>query len=775
MAKVYIEYNPYTVETIFKINGEEVKSQEKYKSISKQKEKRLQYYLEADNKNWGGIVEEFRKIINSKNIDIEFKGRKIDYDDLEYTVLKYKDNSKVNIKLKYIKAREDNEIHEKFCEFINKVKKSPIKELQGNIIQNAIKEGMSTDFKMSVLGTMSSGKSTLINALIGNDLLPSENQACTATIARIRDDDNNNEFTVECKDKDEKIVYPKEVINFNEENDGYKITPKVIEKYNNDEKVMYIDIEGKIPEISSKKMNLVLQDTPGPNNSRNKNHKKTTDTIIEDENKGIVLYIMNVTQFGVNDDDGLLREIADAMKVGGKQSKDRFIFVLNKCDEIDEAKESLNKLIEKAKKYLKDHKIENPNIFPVSAQKAKLIRMYKQGIKLTRSEKSFLNDYEDYIEYEELHFDKLASLSQSSRSKLEEKLSEARKNNDKYEEALIHTGIPAIEVAINEYLEKYAYPIKIKKSIEQIQYFIKEQDMMNKFYNKLVENKNEYEKIKNQINDKKEKINSGNKATEIKAKIDEFSIDNFKLHEIDKKIHTEITEINDMLKGKSKVEKELAKKIISNIKFNLNKLQQNIFEELNSFIYDNVIKNGEKLLDEYDEYIENIKDELIIEGFKFEDTVAFQNIKIKDIDNLIYKYKKIEDVYEDKVYVNTDKKWYKPWTWFEPDTYTRREKVSEKEYINVEKLLTPQIIKLETITDENIDIIKKKSINDVKSLKDYFKDQIDKINKFVKCKIYELDKLTKNQDYINKKLKESEYEKKEIDDINSQLIKLLEI
>ena len=277
MAKVYIEYNPYTVETIFKINGEEVKSQEKYKSISKQKEKRLQYYLEADNKNWGGIVEEFRKIINSKNIDIEFKGRKIDYDDLEYTVLKYKDNSKVNIKLKYIKAREDNEIHEKFCEFINKVKKSPIKELQGNIIQNAIKEGMSTDFKMSVLGTMSSGKSTLINALIGNDLLPSENQACTATIARIRDDDNNNEFTVECKDKDEKIVYPKEVINFNEENDGYKITPKVIEKYNNDEKVMYIDIEGKIPEISSKKMNLVLQDTPGPNNSRNKNHKKTTD------------------------------------------------------------------------------------------------------------------------------------------------------------------------------------------------------------------------------------------------------------------------------------------------------------------------------------------------------------------------------------------------------------------------------------------------------------------------------------------------------------------
>ena len=104
---LYIEYNPYTVETIFKINGEEIKSQEKYTSIARKKDRRLQDYLEADGKGWDGIIKEFIKVVNSKNIDIEFKGRKIDYDDLEYTVLRYKNNSKFNINLKYIKVGED--------------------------------------------------------------------------------------------------------------------------------------------------------------------------------------------------------------------------------------------------------------------------------------------------------------------------------------------------------------------------------------------------------------------------------------------------------------------------------------------------------------------------------------------------------------------------------------------------------------------------------------------------------------------------------------------
>ena len=37
--------------------------------------------------------------------------------------------------------------------------------------------------------------------------------------------------------------------------------------------------------------------------------------------------------FGSDDDNALLDRVAESMKVGGKQSKDRFIFVVNKMDD----------------------------------------------------------------------------------------------------------------------------------------------------------------------------------------------------------------------------------------------------------------------------------------------------------------------------------------------------------------------------------------------------------------------------------------------------------
>ena len=45
-------------------------------------------------------------------------------------------------------------------------------------------------FEVVVVATMSAGKSTVINALIGKELLHSANEATTATITRIHDKDD---------------------------------------------------------------------------------------------------------------------------------------------------------------------------------------------------------------------------------------------------------------------------------------------------------------------------------------------------------------------------------------------------------------------------------------------------------------------------------------------------------------------------------------------------------------------------------------------------------
>ena len=48
---------------------------------------------------------------------------------------------------------------------------------------------MSDDFEVCVVATMSAGKSTLINAMLGSKLMPSKQEACTAIITRIKDED----------------------------------------------------------------------------------------------------------------------------------------------------------------------------------------------------------------------------------------------------------------------------------------------------------------------------------------------------------------------------------------------------------------------------------------------------------------------------------------------------------------------------------------------------------------------------------------------------------
>ncbi len=48
-------------------------------------------------------------------------------------------------------------------------------------------------FPMVVVATMSSGKSTLINALLGKEILPSSNRACTALRYSILDDDGESQ------------------------------------------------------------------------------------------------------------------------------------------------------------------------------------------------------------------------------------------------------------------------------------------------------------------------------------------------------------------------------------------------------------------------------------------------------------------------------------------------------------------------------------------------------------------------------------------------------
>ena len=67
--------------------------------------------------------------------------------------------------------------------------------------------------------------------------------------------------------------------------------------------------------------------------------------------------------------------LSSSFSVGGKQSKDRFIFVVNKMDDRKKEDGDTEQTLDRIRAYLKKHGINNPNLFPAAALPALNIRL----------------------------------------------------------------------------------------------------------------------------------------------------------------------------------------------------------------------------------------------------------------------------------------------------------------------------------------------------------------------------------------------------------------
>lgn len=390
----------------------------------------------------------------------------------------------------------------------------PFKELRENKdIENNFNKALNNEFEIAVVATMSAGKSTLINAMLGTELLPARNEATTATLARIHDVDDADHFVGEAIDKDGECIKSYD-----------PLTVAEMEKMN-DDSISEIEITGNIVGITSKNLKLVLTDTPGTNNSQNENHKAHTYNLIkESKYKPMVLYVLNATQLRTNDDNTLLSDISDAMKDGGRQASERFIFVMNKADEFDPEKgESVEKSIDDVRVYLKKHGIDNPRIYPCSALLAKNVRKYRQNTLTAKEQRYFKNDVEDSIETEEKHFSEMAPVSSTVKRLIQGKLEDARQRMDEPEQALIYSGIPSVEASISEYLDKYAVPMKVREAVISFKDILKNLKLEAAVNSTLAENQELLKERKSALERIGKVLENGQKGAALKNKIDQLS------------------------------------------------------------------------------------------------------------------------------------------------------------------------------------------------------------------------------------------------------------
>lgn len=237
-------------------------------------------------------------------------------------------------------------------------------------------QGISVDisrvFPVVVMATMSCGKSTLINALLGKDILPSRNEACTAKVYSILDNDNDESTTIYLTDKKGTVTKI-----------DSDLAPVLAEANQNPE-ITSITITGQIKGVLNTKKTLLIIDTPGTNNARDIEHAAITRSVLQKIKGGLILYMINATQMGIHDDRELLVELHSFLE---QRPKISVLFVVNKVDALDTERESLEKLMMEIRGYLGNCGFASPNILPLSALSAYLFTKVLNGEVLSRKQR----------------------------------------------------------------------------------------------------------------------------------------------------------------------------------------------------------------------------------------------------------------------------------------------------------------------------------------------------------------------------------------------------
>ena len=764
VKRVFIKYNPYNLETELTVD-EKKPAQNSQIGERILPGSRLQEWVEDLPQI---LIEEY----NDTNFDVVFHGTLLDFEDLKDAFTQAFNRGELTATLDRIPAKETSDKEILIDEVFKEIQEGPFDELRDTEIISAFQHEKSSDFEVCVVATMSAGKSTLINAMLGTKLMPSKQEACTAIITKIKDNKNNDSWQAEVYNKDNCLIETHE-----------NLTYPTMERLNNDKDVSVIKATGNIPFVSSEDVSLVLIDTPGPNNSRDPEHKKVQSDFLSKSSKSLVLYIMEGT-FGSDDDNALLQRIADSMKVGGKQSKDRFIFVVNKMDDRRKEDGDTEQTLNRVRDYLfKKHGIANPNLFPAAALPALNIRLMQNGTEL---DDDTMDETEMKVRKlnrnEHLHFENYATLPASICGDIKIKLDNAKSNNDANAEALVHTGIVSIEAAIRQYVQKYAKTAKIKNIVDTFMHKLDEVGCFEKTKQELAKNHEDSERIALQIETIRKKIDDVKSAQNFRVAVDNAVIgvsDDAKeiIDNIVQKYQAKIRQKIDDLRGQE-LDMDDVMNEVYRLELYAKSLEPNFQADLDELIRENLIKTSQALLQEYKKKLESLTSEVDSDALA---GISIDPIKLMEgtvptadtfsVTNLIQS----KEVTNGREWVeNTNKKWYKPWTWFQEKGYYKT-KYKTVHYVPASDLAQEFFAPIKETVINNGELAQKYVIRQSNRIAASFNKEFERLDDMLKQKLSELESYATDKSQAEKRIKETEKRLKWLEGIQKQVASILEI
>lgn len=552
MAKVVIKlsYNPYTGSSgLSQICADKEIPITEQSALSPILTDRLPRWV-APNGHWRGLFPELVEYYGTLEFEIHYLGLEEDFRLLENARTEYAIPRGIEVELHYDTSAQGRQNNtganklEKVRMLRSQFPEMGLAELQEAGVPQIFDSTLNGLFEIGVVAPVSAGKSTLQNALVGRRNLPTGARATTAVLTCTRINPRFPDFQVKAQHHDRWVTFQqpftRELVR--QLNDG--MDPNDPEGAHVDWSQIYL--EGPVfrhPLDCSRRFDegnveLILTDSPGGNNAGSALHSFITQSLLENENKSIVLFVFSAETLDNTDTraalEDTLRTVGRIIRQGshGKLSKDRFLFVCNHADEITEPYRSC---YDDIRRLLEQYGITDPNLFLVSAYTAELIRSLQRseilpseqkqaGDELTETERydaerlicQFSEVYDESEDFApEVNDDQalyhFSSLPDDVKQKFDEQVELLRRQDpgtrSNREVALIHSGIPALEYTIAEYIDRYAVPLKIQQLHDNILRKIQELKLVEDFQDKLLADRKKLEATRKEVISKQAELN----------------------------------------------------------------------------------------------------------------------------------------------------------------------------------------------------------------------------------------------------------------------------
>ena len=377
------------------------------------------------------------------------------------------------------------------------------------------------------IGAYSSGKSTLINALLGYRILPEAIKSETAKMIRIVGVDKIENTAVELhlKDSDQsarlkwdsfgkKFCFARWDMNTEFKQSlldnlyswrKLKIHEqlyKILDFLNKQDIESLIDVEFPIP-LNTNILKFVICDTPG-SDSNYETHKAVLKRSLREQSNSIAIFVFKPDGIEGTANNVLLKEIlSENQNAGTMIDMEHSFFVINKCDTaMKDYAELSNSLLPAPEDSDFSIDLRDKKLFFLSAMQAYCSRAMKNEIATEDDEDFFDNDVEKCYKskngkyYRHNHFGHSQFSTNKMISSADSALEKAVNDNDDFAKYDICSGIYSLEHEILRYGERHAFSTKTMALIKNME------DMLNSIRNMVKETEIDAKSSSSDIKDK---------------------------------------------------------------------------------------------------------------------------------------------------------------------------------------------------------------------------------------------------------------------------------